>query len=400
MEKKLKELYQVDTISQDNSWERVIRAVEAIKEHMDIHIGDVNIIEPWNCLNFKQLLREHDIRLIFTNNKDMVNRIKVMCIFDGIDDSKVENMEVKREEKETPGQLRLARCGKELADFFKVDCGQAVFNMKDRYTQLFNPETTEVIDYAMRYIHDNQGVNKFMLNMGGINTSNSILENIADMIIRYEMDGLDLSVDTDNEEYGKNLKMFLHKSTAKTYDSRARLRAISKHLSVNEAGILIKYKKSRAVDEFGRHGHGEVVSSRMAIFLGIEGSGSNAVAVFRSFDSNYFYTRQSWMINNENEIPDSLVSNIVKMKLDEIGIGDLFIGKDYHFIKPVQRDLKESMIIAYGIGEGGRVLKKEFTIPERMKAVFDDWGIAYDSRKLMAAIEDTEREIGKTDGRY
>lgn len=101
-----------------------------------------------------------------------------------------------------------------------------------------------------------------------------------------------------------------------------------------------------------------------------------------------------------NERYDSLVSNIVKMKLDEIGIGDLFIGKDYHFIKPVQRDLKESMIIAYGIGDGGKVLKKEFTIPERMKAVFDDWGIAYDSRKLMVAIEDTEREIGKTDGRY
>jgi hypothetical protein len=162
----------------------------------------------------------------------------------------------------------------------------------------------------------------------------------------------------------------------------------------NTPGMLIKYKKSKALDEFGREGKGEVVSSRIAIFRTIyQDSSGHAIAKIETFNSNYFYTKEHWMVEHDGEVPSSLHSEVIEAEMTEIGLGDLFLGSKYHFILPIQQDESESQVVIESIDEDGRNIKKKCTIPERMKLVFDSWGIEYNEESLNKSIEETKKSL-------
>lgn len=396
--KKLKELYQVDTISQDKGWGKVHEALGDLQEDVEIDFSNINVVDPWQCPEFKKLLRDKHVHMVFVNSESMVNRIKMMCIIDGLDETRIRNKVVEVPREKTPEEKKIEHYGNELIPIFDVTPdGVAVLELEKKYSQIQSTNTLNYVDYAIREIHNMQGLDKFILKIGKLVILPNVLQVIADMMVQYESEGFHLLVDCEDEETQKNMGLFIHIATTNKYDIKERSIAISKALKTNMPGMLIKYKKSKALDDFGREGKGEVVSSRIAIYRGLKQSKTGQpVAMIEVFNNNYFYTIEHWMVEHDYEEPTSLHSETLEIGLDELGVCDMFLGSKYHFLLPVQQNESETQVVIKEVDENGKNVKVRCTIPERMKIVFDSWGVKYNEESLDEAIKNTKEFLEKT----
>lgn len=395
--KKLKELYCVDTISQDKGWGKVHDALGDLQEDVEIDFANINVVDPWQCPEFKKLLRDKHVHMVFVNSESMVNRIKMMCIIDGLDEKRIRNRVVEVPKEKTPEEKKIEHYGNELIPIFDITPeGIAVLELEKKYSQIQSTNTLNYVDYAIREIHKTQGLDKFILKIGKLVILPNVLQVIADMMVQYESEGFHLLVDCDDKETQNSMGLFIHIATTNKYNADERRLAIIKNLKLHMPGMLIKYKKSKALDEFGREGKGEVVSSRIAIFRGLKQSNSGqTMAMIEVFNNNYFYTIEHWMVEHDYEEPTSLHSEVLEIALEELGICDLFLGSKYHFLLPVQQKESETQVVIKEIDEDGKNVKVRCTIPERMKIVFDSWGVKYNSESLNKAIEDTNDFLEK-----
>lgn len=393
--KKLKELYCVDTISQDKGWKKVQEAIADIDEEILIDFGNTNVVDPWQCSEFKQLLKNNLVHMQFVNSENIVNRIKMMCIIDGLDESHITNVEVEIPKEKSPEEKKIEHYGNELIHLFSVDSnGIATLELDKKYSQIQSTNTLSYIEYAIREIHDVQCVDKFILKIGKLVILPNVLQVIANMMVQFELEGFHLQVDSDDKEVITNMGLFIHIATTNKYDTPQRMNAIVKNLKLNTPGMLIKYKKSKALDEFGREGKGEVISSRVAIFRGIKQSKDGVpLAQVETFNNDNFYTIEHWMVEHDYEEPTSLGNEILEIPLDNLGVCDLFLGSKYHFIMPIQREESESQVVIKSVDENGKNIKVKCTIPERMKLVFNSWGIQYDKQSLEDSIIKTQEEL-------
>ena len=416
--KKLREIYSVDTISQDKGWKKINEAVSTIDDDITIDFSGINVVEPWQCAEFRTLLENPKVHMIFSNMESMVKRIQMMCIIEGLDENRIVNKYVEVPKEKTSDEKKIEYNGKELAEkYFKVDTENNVvtFNVNDKYSQIHSTNTLNYVEFAIRKISEETGIKKFIIILGTISIQNNVLEFLANMIVNFKIEGLELLVDADNEETCKNLGLFVHIANNSKYNSSARYEIIRKSIKEGTPGILIKYKKSKAVDEFGRHGKGEVVSSRIAIFRGFK-PGNKTITTQRTlpdgtvrvvneipyvmlvdtYNNNLFYTKQHWMVEHDNEEPRKLMPEKVEIGMEEVGFADEFLGSKYHFIFPVQDKPEESQVVIKDLDDEGKNIKQLCTIPERMKIVFDDWGIKYDVESLDRAIENTKEHLKNT----
>lgn len=391
--RKLKELYNVDTISQDKGWKKVLQAINDIlattNEDILIDFSSTNVVDPWQSIEFKKLLSNEKIHMKFVNSEQTVNKIKMMCIIEGMSADRITNEVIEVPREKTAEEKKIEQYGSQLMDFFKDNgTGTLVFNVRDRYDQLQSTNTVNYIDFAMRELHKTKGTTNFIIIFNKISVLPNVLRVFAQLIVDYKEIGVDLKIDMDNDDSARELGLFIHIATNDKYTDSERAKAFNE-LKPNTPGILIRYKKSKATDDFGRQGKGEVVSSRIAIFREVKDNGDEPIAVVATYNNNYFYTKQHWMVEHDNEEPTSLHEDIMEIPMSDIGLCDRFLGSRTHFILPVQRSKEESQTVIVDIDENDRNIKKICTIPERMKIVFDDWSVPYDHEALDKAISDT-----------
>jgi hypothetical protein len=396
--KKLKELYCVDTISQDKGWKKVQEALGGLQDDIMIDFENINVVDPWQCIEFKQLLRNEHVFMRFINNDSIVNRIKMMCIIDGLDESRIINVTKEVPKEKTPEEKKVERYGSGLIPYFEMgEDGVATLDLAKKYDQIQSSSTMDYVDFAIREIHKDNGIKSFVLRVGSLVILENVLQAIAHMMVEYNSEGFEMLVDCDDEETRKKLGLFIHITTNNKYNELERKKAIQNNLRRGTAGMLIKYKKSKALDDFGRQGKGEVVSSRIAIFRSIKADQKTGhpMAVIESYNNNYFYTPQHWMIEHDGEEPTKLHMDTLEIPLDEIGFCDMFLGSKYHFILPIQHDEAENQVVIKDFDEEGRNIKVKCTIPERMKLVFDAWHVDYDGQALDEAIKTTKDYLEK-----
>lgn len=393
--KKLKEIYPVDTISQNKGWVKITAALQGESDDIEIDFTGINVIDPWDCPDFVSLMQDKRIHMVFRNKKDLVNRIKMMCVINGAYPDHVVNIEVEKPKEKSAEEKKIENIGSEIATKFKPseeDEGTYIFDVKTKYTQMHSTNTLNYIQFAMDKLNRENGTEHFIVKLGSVSVLDNVLEVFADMIMKYKAKGIRLEVDVDNEEVQKKMGLYLHKSTAKAYSIEERIDCIQKAIEPGTPGILIKYKKSRTLDDFGRYGKGEVISSRIAIYRGIKGKQSKTsepVVMIESYNNDYFFTRQHWMVEHDNEQLQGLHMDRLEIGLEELGFGDDFLGNSYHFLEPVPEDNQDSTFVITDIDSGGKNVIRKCTLPERMKLVFDDWGIEYDQDAMEMYIEDT-----------
>ena len=79
--------------------------------------------------------------------------------------------------------------------------------------------------------------------------------------------------------------------------------------------------------------------------------------------------------------------------MEELGVGDLFLGSQFHFLRAVQQDISENRVVIVDTDENGRNIKETCSIPRRMQIVFDDWNIKYNKDALEKDIAETKKKL-------
>lgn len=396
--KGLREIYSVDTISQDKGWKKIRESVN-VDDELTIDFTGINVIEPWACAEFKKMLTDTNVNLRFTNEEEMVNRIKMMCIIDELNPDRVENIHIEIPKKETPEEKKIKRIADDLKQLIEIVNNVGHLDLTKKYTQVSSSNTIVYVGHAIRAFAKENNIKEFIIETKKMDVQTNILESVADLIVSLEDENIKIDIDTDIEDIQKNMGLYMHKATARKYDEKARYEVLLNKVKPGAPGILIRYKKSNAVDDFGRHGKGQVVSSRIAIFKGFtdnndtESDSDIPLAVFETFNDETFYTKQHWMIEHDNDVPNGLNSDIVEMTMEELGVGDLFLGSQFHFLRAVQQDISENRVVIVDTDENGRNIKETCSIPRRMQIVFDDWNIKYNKDALEKDIAETKKKL-------
>ena len=411
IEKHVRELYRVDSITKDKGWKTIREEVDRITNNgeQDIMIDFKGVIvnTPWDFDEFKLLLKYKNVYMKFTNCEEMVQKIKILCITMNIpnEDEKVQNINIEMPKQKSESEKKVERIGNELLNFCEIkekdsENGENVANEKillvslnKKYSQLQGLDTPQYVQYAIdKKLEEDDSIKNVVLDITGIYMSEAVLEKIANLFYNYSIKGINCGIETadsDYTDYNNKMNLFYHKITCKTYSDDEKAEIIHNVLKPGTVGLLMKYKKSRSLDQFGRHGNGAVVSSRIAIYRGLyrDKNTGKIIAKFQEFNSKRFYTKVQWMVEHDNESLKSLEMYMTSIPMEQLGLSNYFLGSQYHFAMPVQRSAVENKTIIVGINETGGNIRKTCTIPEMAKEVFDSWGIEYNDEALKEAIK-------------
>lgn len=394
--KNFRDLYAVDRISQNKGWIKVHSALKELGTDDDIQIdfSGIKVMDPWDCPEFIEILKDPKIHMLFKNRDELVTRIKMTCILNGAHPENIENIEVEKPKEKTPEERKIEQYGEGLVKLFEKNDAypdSLILDLRKKYTQLQNTSTLNYIKYAIDKVHNDTGVKRYIIIIGKMSILDNVLELFANIIIKYKSRGICVEIDLDNPEAVTKMGLYLHKETAKEYTVKERATHIKKRIKNGLPGMLIRYKKSKGLDDFGRFGKGEVISSRIAIIreVKVRKKDNKIVAVVESYNNDYFFTRQQWMIEHDNEQLPCINVDKLEIPLEELGFADDFLGSSYHFLEPVPYDDTDNCKVIVAIDEDGRNVIKKCTLPERMRYVFDDWGIDY-------THDDLEDYIGRT----
>ena len=394
-----KDILKLDTISRGNNrpWDKIINYLESnnITEDIEFDFKGIEVFQPCSASSFNILLAKPNFYMVLHNSESTVNSVQLVCKLNALSTDKIRNVKTEIPKVKTAAEKNFDRVVGEVLQHIVADGEVAYVNVYERFNQIGQPSTMEYIEAAMEQFSEETGINDFIINTKNISIQSNVINILPETIDRLKEKGITFEIKSDLPSIQNKIDMGIDIGHT-TYTSEEKLKIMQERLTIGKVGLLIKYKDSRAQDEFGRVGRGEKVSVRIAMFTGFSTDmEDNTTAEFMSFNANYFYTREHWMLEHDKEELKDLVYDDVSIKVDDLGIYNEFIGSRYHFSTAVQYNTN-GMTRMYHMetGQDGldHVVGVDYTIPERIKAVFDDFKIEYDSESLESYIAKT-REI-------
>lgn len=388
----VRSIYGYTILTQDAGWKTIYDNVIGIAEKTDevitLDFQGIKVENPGEIKHFIELFMMDNIKFVFYNI-DCYNSLRIKAVLCGLDESKITNVEVGTVKKESKDEKKVRIKSEELIKYIRVNGDTMELVMKEVPwgTSYGNSQTAIFISVASRkVVSENKDIKKFILDITDINVKSEVLETIAQMIVDFKRDyDIDVIMNIDDPDTIDKIKLHVHIKKETAYSYGDKVKAFSK-LKKGTVGILIVYKNSRALDEFGRKGHGEVRSARIALFEGMKrlkaSDGDIKIyALFRTFNKDTFYTKEHWMLENDGEELNELDSSIVKKPVENMGLYSEFIGEEAHFARPIQKDNSDNIIMRC-VDDSGKVVAKEYTIIERIETVFKEFGVEYDEESL------------------
>ena len=386
----VRELLKIDTISKtnDDAWRNLIAHMERpIKYEFDFR--GIRLIEPWNNSLFVRFLSDVRVHMVMYSAEKTVETIEKSRFLAKLPLGRTKNIELQAPKQVTPKERRDQQFVITLQEYFEIDDQEetAVFQISKRFTQVENDETVTRIIEAIKLFSDNHKSYLILVNLGNLVMAKHLIEMFIDGV--NELIGkhnIDVKIQSINDDVENKIEIHQQLKKIGIINIREKVQAF-KEIKPGTVGMLTQYRDTKALDEFGRKGSGEVVSCRVAIFNGITGEGSDAVLTFTVFDGNTFYTAQHWAMENDGEELQELVVMQRNATIEEVGLRSDFLGNKYHFMKPIQyqNDGYETMYLSNSLE------RKRLTIPERIREVFNDWGITYDTTSLDRYIQETNK---------
>lgn len=395
-----RDYYQYDTISKTNSkaWEILLNCLEESEnkdEDLLFDFKGIEIIEPWINDTFKKLISNERVHMKLYSSKKTVDTINMACRLSNLKADRFYNEEVITPPTMTPAEKRIINMANELQDYFISSEDTALFEIHRRFTQIGSIDTVTYIEKAVEIYAENTNIKKIILDIKNILLQSNLIELVANVIGRLYTKGIDFKVVSEDSDTMNKLGLYQHLANNIFLSTADKYKIAKNNLEPGTVGMLTKYKRSKALDEFGRQGNGEPVSCRVALFNGFVKDKGVLCLSFTSYNGNTFYTKDHWSLENDGEELEELLKEELLIPIPEVGVTDYYLGSRYHFMLPLQCSLEDSTVI-YGI-EDGRVYHNKVTIPVRIKTVLDDWGIEYQESSLIHAISETERILEKTE---
>lgn len=387
----VKSIYNVDTISKGNSkaWNKLIDFMTTQTGDVMFDFKGIEVVQPWGTPEFKLFMQDERVHLKLWCSENTVNSINIMCTLNGFSNNRAINEEIIPEKTLTKEEIQIMKMADQLQPYFDSSEEVPVLNIYKRFDQIGVPITVTYIEAALKKYAEEHGCNKLKLEAKGITIQTSVIENVTNLIQKLADSGIELEINSNDSEVMNKVGMYQSLSNNQVYSDKDKIRLIKTALTPGKVGMLIKYKDSKATDEFGRSGKGQPISCRVCIYYGLKKIKDTICVCFRTFNGNTFYTHTHWSLEHDNDVIKELDYKDEIIPVGQFGMYNDFLGSKYHLITPVQNKSEDSVVM-YGLDEAGKVTYTKMTIPERIKAVFDDWDISYDTETLQAYIQKTK----------
>ena len=392
----VKSFHMVDTISKTNSkaWELMTNILNEKQEDILFDFKDIEIVEPWANETFKKILANDHFHMKVYSADKTVNTINTLCKLGVMTPGRFFNEDVVAPPTLSKEEKKIIQMSKELQKYFIEHNGTAVLEIHRWIDQIGSMDTIPYIERAIMDFSEINGVSNIILDTAAMSIQKNVIELIANVIGRVYSLGINLNIMSTDKDVMNKLGLYQHLATNRNFSVNERYTIATELIPGKMVGMLAKYKKSKAVDEFGRQGEGVCISCRVAKFEGFVKKDGRTCMKFESYNGNTFFTREHWALDNDGEELRELEGDTLEIPLDEIGVFDKFLGKRYHFLTPIQYEEKDNTTM-YSLDEDGKLVYSNSTIPMRIKLVMDSWGIDYDEASLIHAITETERILDK-----
>lgn len=393
----VKEVIGVDTISNGNNkpWDRILEYMESIEssEIIEFDFKGVEVYNPFGSDSFKKLLSKPNFGMTIHSNEKLVDSIKLMCVMNNQDDTRVKGVKPVVVHIETEEEKKIKKTAQDLQKYFVQDNdNHSTFNICDRYDQIGVPITVSYMYESIRIYSESTGIKDIKVYTKRMIIQPSVVDLVAKLIDDMQEFNIKLTIVSDDKDIQDKIGMYRGLVESGCTGGDDRYNVMKEKLVTNKVGIILKYKEGRAKDEFGRYGKGEVVSSRVAIFKEfIQKDG--ICAKMHVFSNNKFYTKMHWYLEHDSENLKSVEYEELIIPIEQLGVYNDFIGTKYHFSTAVQYQADD--VIMYHIDSTGKVIGQPYTIPERIKAVLDDFNMDYDKESLEAYIQATNEILNR-----
>ena len=394
----VRDIYTVDTISKGNfkAWLKLMAYMQNVGENEEVEFDfkGIEVIQPWATQEFKKFMQDARVHLKLWGSDETVNTINIMCTLNGFKQNRAVNEVVAVQKVMTQEEKKIISVANDLQFYFdgsNPEC--VVFNIYKRFDQIGVPVTVKYAEAAMKQYAEKHGTKKMKFEARGITVQPSVIEHVTGLIKKMAEVGVELEINSEDKEVMTKVGMYSSLGDNKIVSDEDKLKIIKAQLKPGKVGMLMRYKDSKAVDEFGRRGKGKPINCRVAIFLGIKDDDGEQKVVFRTYNGNTFFTRVHWSLEHDGEMLREMETQVVAIPMSEFGMYNDFLGSKFHLITPVQ--VKESdTVVMYDVDEDGKVIHTYATIPERIKMVFDHWGIEYDKDSVDTYIAKTRELLG------
>lgn len=394
-----KEILGIDTISQGNDkpWQKLLQYMDEHKTEVPINFDfvGISVISPCTSPSFIKLLSNPNFCMTIYNKEELANSIRLLCTLNCFNPDRVTNIEYAKPKKVDSNESRINALANELIGYFYSEVGsnEITVPLFKRFDQIGHPDTLKYIETAIRRFADATKCEQVRIHTGKMYIQPHMIDAIVAMCDRLYKDGIDVYFDSDIKQVQNNLDMGFALSKA-NYSLPEKFKIMKGKLHKNRVGILTKYKDGKAKDEFGRQGRGEIVSTRLAIFKGFTKQKGAIKAIFCVFSTDELYTSTHWALEHDGEELEFPKHDMVYINIADLGIYNDFVGTKYHFSTAIQY-APGGEVVMFFLDESGKVSSKSLTIPERAKAVFDDFEIEYDKESLDAYITETRKILNK-----
>ena len=268
----VKSIYPVDTISKGNTkaWAKLISYMEGKDTDTMFDFKGIEVVEPWGTAEFKKFIQNPHVFMTLWNNEKAVNSINIMCKLNNIDADKAFNESVPVVKAQpTKEELKVAEQAAALQPYFINDNGVGVLQIYKRFDQIGVPKTVSYIEAALKKYAEDNGVSHLKLEAKNIVVQTSVIESVTELIQKLADVGVELDIDSNDTEVMNKVKMYHSLGKSNVNSDQEKIKQITKMLYPGKVGMLIRYKESKATDEFGRSGKGKPLSCRAAVILGM-----------------------------------------------------------------------------------------------------------------------------------
>lgn len=425
----------LDRISPNNStpWEMLGKMMASGNHDQDTEFwfcdktkkNAIRVVDPFNNLEFKRFVSNPHVYLCFVNQPNLVGQVEIVLrsMPNTVYNNRIRNVDVYDERSSIPSEeLERIRTAESLQKYFEFNesNGESVFHLP--WDQLQSDSGIVKIRNAVEMMYDRDRANgEGKVKLAVVQLDNKYVSKnnrayLGQMIVSMENSGYPVTVESDNSEVINDISVSISQSRNGKMSISQRYNTMKNKLKPGYAGILHTYYTNTVKkDEYGRNGEGKILRSIPAIFRKFvkfkDTSGNMRVgAIFDTFPLyklvNYsfgkqncecFVTQVHWAGEHDGDLTDfeSLPMKTVRIDLGLLGFWSEFIGSTYHFGEPVQEDVGAEggdkwMAM---VTEGGKVKSNLLSIPERMKVVFDDFGIDYDKEYMESCINRTMENL-------
>lgn len=375
MELKIKEIYFKKIGKGSNGfWKDINQRLNVISDNdiLLLDFEDMILEQPWENKYFQYVFKDKRLYFRVYNNEEFKQTVELLCKMGGLKTGRVENIEVEQEKEEEKviinAGIQIVKDKLEVLDNVP-DNKSYTINVYKAVSSI-NYDTTF---YAIKAIMEERPNKKAVINLGNISVPS---ESVVKLFIRLQ----NCTIISTNPKTKEKFRLY---KSLKKIRVQEKVRILKEECEIGTAGVLYRYKETRKLDEFGRSGDGEPISSRPAILRHIFSKVKEIYCEFEIFDANNFETTADREARGEEPLGKlPVVKEIIP--LNELGYEDSFMGTLYHFNMPIH----DKNVELYKTYKFNGIEHKEIqvTLPKLMKIVFDEYKIEYNVTNLLKAI--------------